>query len=363
MPEKPTLYGIKNSNRKSEDFWGKNQFNSSFPVALACYMRDKKINAVYLRLNEKLEVEADELPFSDVFNTTSPNSELYFSFESKFEPYQKYSHDDIGGIDLVVMTANRDYLRPFEVKLTVIPDNATAKRPEEKWGSEIVFRPATTKYCALGIIDSLQDRLEWVREMFEPSCHDMQDWGNGYEISRKLPRLLDALDELERGAIDRQKPFLMQPIWKTEGKSPHLAQNALDVFIWSDLALSRLFLDASKENIKDISHNKITRQMRSAARMARFFYHASTSGMVPLKKIYTEMAFGKQTDKEFAVNGTVTAGYMKSSRRIRPIVERTALKKIILNGGEKILSPERRFDQTVYFTIVTADKTLAARDG
>jgi len=354
MPEKPALYGIKNSNRKSEDFWGKNQFNSSFPVALACYMRDKKINAVYLRLNEELEVEAGELPFSDVFNTTSPNSDLYFSFESKFQPYQRYSHDDIGGIDLVIMDTSGEYLRPFEVKLTVIPDSTTAKHPEAKWGSEIVFRPATTKYCALGMIDSLQEEREWIREKFEPICHDMQDWGNSYEILRKLPSLLNALDELELKAIGHQKPFLLQPIWKTEGKSPYLAHNALDVFIWSDLALSRLFLDAARQNIDT---KKMTRQMRSAARMARFFYHASTSGMVPLKRIYTEMPFERQTDKEFAVSGNVTSRYMKSPRRIRPIVERTALKDIILNGGEKVLSPERRFDQTVKFTIVAADKT------
>lgn len=41
---KASLFGLKNSNRdfSSKDNWGKNQFNSSFPAALACYMGKKK---------------------------------------------------------------------------------------------------------------------------------------------------------------------------------------------------------------------------------------------------------------------------------------------------------------------------------
>jgi len=346
----PTLYGIKHSNRASRDFWGKNQFNSSFPVALACYMRDKGVKAIYLKLNEDLKVEPVELSFDDVFNTKKSNQDLYFSFESKYEPYQNYSYGDIGGIDLVIKETNGTFLRPLEVKLTVIPDSSTAKDAEKDWGSEIVFRPATTKYCALGIIDSCKEKLPWIRKIFEPVCHDMQDWGNKYEILKKLPKLLDAVDELERGILDLQKPFLLQPIWKTEGKSPYLAANALDIFVWSDLSLSRLFLDAARQNVNS---EAVNRQMRSSARMARFFHHVSTSEKVPLIKIYTEMAFGRQTDKEFAVNGRVTKRYMNSSRKIVPAIKREDLTNIILNGGEKKLSPERRFDQTVYFTVAS----------
>ncbi|HQG40965.1 MAG TPA: HindVP family restriction endonuclease, partial [Spirochaetales bacterium] len=193
-------------------------------------------------------------------------------------------------------------------------------------------------------------KLPWIRKIFEPVCHDMQDWGNKYEILKKLPKLLDAVDELERGILDLQKPFLLQPIWKTEGKSPYLAANALDIFVWSDLSLSRLFLDAARQNVNS---EAVNRQMRSSARMARFFHHVSTSEKVPLIKIYTEMAFGRQTDKEFAVNGRVTKRYMNSSRKIVPAIKREDLTNIILNGGEKKLSPERRFDQTVYFTVAS----------
>jgi len=41
----PRLFGIVNSNRDyaTPYSWGKNQFNSSFPAALACYLYSKKM--------------------------------------------------------------------------------------------------------------------------------------------------------------------------------------------------------------------------------------------------------------------------------------------------------------------------------
>jgi hypothetical protein len=41
---------------------------------------------------------------------------------------------------------------------------------------------------------------------------------------------------------------------------------------------------------------------------------------------------------------------MRHVRLTEPKVHRSALSKIILNGGEKLLSPERRFDATIFFT-------------
>lgn len=51
----PSFFGIKCSNRNfsKEKYWGKNQFNSSFPAALACYMRSKRLTAVYISEQER----------------------------------------------------------------------------------------------------------------------------------------------------------------------------------------------------------------------------------------------------------------------------------------------------------------------
>ena len=75
------LFGIYNSNRSEDDHWGKNCFNSSFPTATACYMMEHNIPAVYVHLNEKLEVVADTIPIREVFNCGERTpKDLYFSF-------------------------------------------------------------------------------------------------------------------------------------------------------------------------------------------------------------------------------------------------------------------------------------------
>jgi len=348
MIKKPGLYGITASNRTNMDLWGKNQFNSSFPIALACYMRDHGCKAVYLKLDKKLNVCPVEISFNDVFNSKLPNDKLYFSFESKFEPYQKYASDDIGGIDLVVKSIDGKFLRPLEIKLTVLPDSGTSTKAEKLWGSEIVIRPATTKYCALGIADSCTRKMDDIRERFEPIGLDMQNWGNRVEISSKMEDMLKCINSFEKDYVSHQKPVLLQPVWKTQGQSPMLADQAFDIFVWSDFALSRLFLDNAWENRKG---KKINRQMRSAARFFRFMYQMSTSHKVALSKIYHEMDFGRQTDKEFAVAGNTTNKYMSGSPRLlRPCLPSSVVREVILNGGEEELKPERRFDQTLYFT-------------
>ena len=342
----PTLYGIEHSNRSKKDFWGKNQFNSTFPVALACYMRDKGIKPVYISLSSDFDIINTEVSFDDIFGTTLPNKDLNFCFESKYDPYQMFSREDIGGIDLVVKDMNGNFITPLEIKLTVLPDDGTSKLKETHWGSELVIRPATTKYAALGMVQSIQDRLENVREIFEPVCADIQHWSNKHEIANKTSAFVNALNVFEKQFIEIQKPLLLQPIWKTKGKSPVLDANAFDIFVWSDFALSRLFIESAQGNPSNIS-----RATRSTARLARILYEISTQRKTNIYQIYTEMAFEHQTDKEFAVSGRITRNYMKSSRRLKPIMEKNILSEIILGGGEKLLSPERRFDQTVYFTL------------
>lgn len=350
------LCGITHSNRENSKHWVKNQFNSSFPVALACYMRDKKIDAVYLTLNEKLEVSASEISFDEVFNTSLANENLAFNFESKFDDYQRFAHEDIRGIDLVIADTEGNQIRPLEIKLTVIPDNTTCELQERGWGAEIVIRPATTTYCALGIAHSCEEELPYIREVVEPICRDIQNWGNSHEIKAKTPEILDSIDAIQLKLLEFQKPFLMQPIWKTRGKTSFLAERAFDIFIWSDFALSRLFLDCAKTQLNSEAVRKsrkkisVSRHMRSAARLFRFLHDVSSSGKAKIGSIYTEMAFGHQTDKEFAVNGKTTRNYMNSPRIHEPAIKSSDLKNIILNGGEKKLSPERRFDQTIYFT-------------
>lgn len=344
------LFGIEHSNRSEDDHWGKNCFNSSFPAATANYMMAHNIPAIYIHLDiidGKPTVVASEIPIREVFNCGNKSAEeLYYAFESVFAPYQEYSFDAIDGIDLVIKDLDGNYLSPLEVKLTVLPDNTTYKKSEENWGSEMVVRSATTSYCALGMFDAVKDDAREVRAIFEEACSSIQGWDNDFEMTHKIPTLSNSIDEFQRRYYTRQKPLLMQTLWKTQGKSPLLAEQAFDIVIWSDYAFSRLFVDASYE----IS-NTMSRPMRATARLARCLWELSKSGKIRVVDIYRQMTFGNQTDKEFSVPGNKWRSYVETPRTARPILPKDAVQSIIEDGYIEKLSPERRFDQTLYFTV------------
>lgn len=344
------LFGIEHSNRSPEDHWGKNCFNSSFPASMACYMMQHGIPAIYNKLvddNGQLKVVSSEIPIEDIFNCRGLEmSQLDFHFESVFAPYQEYSFDAVDGIDLVVKDTGGRFLSPLEVKLTVLPTDSTSRKPEKQWGCELVIRSATTSYCALGMFDAVKDESRAVREIFEDACASIQTWDNDFEMTHKTPDLRAAVDLFEHRYYVRQKPLLMQAIWKTQGKSPLLADNAFDIVIWSDYAFSRLFVDSSNR-----VETTMSRPMRATARLARCLWELSKSGRIRLVDIYRQMAFGNQTDKEFAINGAKWRSYVTSDRVVTPALSKEVVNEIIEPGYIERLSPERRFDQTLYFTV------------
>lgn len=82
------LFGLLHSNRDftQQESWGKNQFNNSFPVALACYMYYKGINLNYLTLDENLQVQHQKIDASRIFGLPPLYENLFFSFESDYVP-------------------------------------------------------------------------------------------------------------------------------------------------------------------------------------------------------------------------------------------------------------------------------------
>ena len=119
------LFEIEHTNRSDMQHWTKNCFNSSFPAALACYMMNCNIPAIYAKLavvSGELKIVCSEIAIKELFNCGNKHfSELNFNFETKFEPYQALSFDDIDNIDLVVKDLEGNYLAPIEIKLTVLP--------------------------------------------------------------------------------------------------------------------------------------------------------------------------------------------------------------------------------------------------
>lgn len=355
MTQTPALFGITKSNRNFADkyYWGKNQFNSAFPVALTCYMRSKNIGLAYVKYVDSHKTAISDIDVNEVFGSTLANEDLHFSFESRYDTFKDLVHDDLPPIDLVVCANNQAcQIKPLEIKLTTIPDNTTEALTEDKYGAELVIRSATTRYLALSIVQSLRNsangnRLAEIRALFNPAFAKVRNWDSKAEMLQIAPLAIKALDKFLTEYKDHQTPLLLQPIWKTLGKTPVLAENCLDVFVWSDFALTHLFMDSARTSLGSQS---ISRQLRSALRLARFLYESASGDKVYQAPIYDGMTYDNQNDKEFAISGTKSRPLMACDRLIKPSIRKDEIKNILLGGGHKFLSPERRFDAILYFS-------------
>ena len=314
-------------------------------------MRDRGIKPVYISLDGAMDHSAadDQISISDVFGLRAKGTRIRFDFESAFNPFEEYFYDSLAPIDLVTRTASGTDKRPIEIKLTVLPDNSTVGLPSDQWSSELVIRSITSAYAAVSLIDSVAKDASLknhVRSLVEPTAARIQNWDNVAEIRSKRDAILECLIQVLSSARTLQKPYLMQPIWKTEGPSPLLAERCFDIFVWSDAALIKTFVDRASE----ARPQSVTRALRECARTLRTIYGIVVVGKITYDDIYRGMSLGTLTDKSTSLSGRQTLRYMRHPRLQRPAIKRDALRRIILNHGERMLSPERRFDATIFFT-------------
>ena len=158
----PCLYGIKNSNRdfSNADTWGKNQFNSSFPASLVCYMDSKKLDLNYIAI-KKGESVVSSITAKELYTLPATDDDLYFSFETQYTPFQKYVVGNLPRTDLVLIdTRTNTCIRSLEIKLTALPDNTTCDLDEKEFGSEIVIRPDTIVYLASSLVAGSLDNIK-----------------------------------------------------------------------------------------------------------------------------------------------------------------------------------------------------------
>lgn len=161
-----SLFGLNNSNRdfSKAESWGKNQFNSSFPAALSCYLDDQGMAANYISIsNQKFGINLIDI--ASVFGIKPSEINTYFAFEAQHTPFQKYVIGSLPRTDLVIQDSSTgQYSRGLEVKLTALPDNTTCNLSDDKFGSEIVVRPDTIIYLAASIVSP---NIELVRQYIE----------------------------------------------------------------------------------------------------------------------------------------------------------------------------------------------------
>jgi hypothetical protein len=116
-----------------------------------------------------------------------------------------------------------------------------------------------------------------------------------------------------------------------------------------NLTFTRLFVDLAKAEIDLYGSIKaIGRHTRTVIWLFKMIYDFSVSNSFNHKKIIDNLSYNTKNDKAFAVSGRVTQIYMKSEILRKPRIKKTDIKRIILGGGQNLLSPERRFDAIVY---------------
>ena len=77
-------------------------------------------------------------------------------------------------------------------------------------------------------------------------------------------------------------------------------------------------------------------------------YDFSRDGQVNHARIIDSLSYNTKNDKAFALSGRVTRAFMQSEILSKPRITRDEIKNIILNGGQNLLSPERRFDAIIF---------------
>ncbi|MDR3094737.1 MAG: HindVP family restriction endonuclease [Bacteroidales bacterium] len=346
---KPSLFGIKHSNRDFEqkDTWGKNQFNSSFPVALAAYMEHKSIANVYLTLDKKQKIKYDNISTQKLFGISPYSEDLFYSFESVYTPYERFVIGELPRIDLVTQRCSDGVaLKGMEIKLTALPDNSTCDLSDNQFGTEIVTRPPTIIYLACSIASLYQKSHLSLRQYFDTKFDKLRDWANPEIV---LPHIKDMIDSLDRILTDnnsKQEPIIMQPVWKTEGKSSRLSENCLDIFVWSNFA----FVELIARELRNQQISKITRQARTLVWLFKMLYDFSKTGQFYPKQIIDDYSYNTLNDKAFSASGIVTHQFMKCPELTKPRIKASEIKEIILGGGQNLLSPERRFDAIIFNT-------------
>lgn len=340
---KPGLFGQKHSSRDytKAECWGKNQFNSSFPASLVAYMYSKNMKPVYIKTDEQNNIFHTTIESNELLGIDPLCDEAYYNYEAGFAPYEKFYQGEREKIDLVMMNNNtNDLLSGLEVKLTALPDNTTKNQPETEWGTEIVMRPPTICFLACSICtnyETLADR-ERLRKMLR-NVPQINHWEEIDEVLPHYTKILNSILAISTDMNAKQKPLILQPIWKTEGSKMRLKDDCLDVFVWSNLSIIQMCCTEESENLR-----KLNRFHRTIVWLYKMLLDFVTYDTFDYKRIIRLQSYNLANDKAFALPGTKSHAFLAGPEITKPRISKFEIKNIILGGGQDLLSPERRFD-------------------
>lgn len=346
----PGLFG-QTHNNSSRDYsreycWGKNQFNSSFPASLVAYMGFKGVEPVYLCTDENNKVIHKYITAEDLFHINPLSESAFYNFEASFPAYDKFYTGDREKIDLVMLDTSDDD-RPLiglEIKLTALPDSTTKNLSDDHYSCEIVVRPPTINFIACSICNCFRttDEKDTLRKMLN-TVPRINHWEEPEEVLDNYEDILNSVLTISSYLNNKQTPLIIQPVWKTKGGKSVLADDCLDVFIWSNLAVIQMC------NRKDsTSKRRITRPMRTIIWIyLMLLEYSGIYGQFDYRRIVRLHSYNIANDKAYALSGTQTYEYLSCEELAHPRISKYEIKNIILGGGQNLLSPERRFDAVI----------------
>lgn len=341
--KQPGLFGQKHSSRDytKAECWGKNQFNSSFPASLVAYMYSKGLKPIYVKTTTNNEIIHDSIDQIELLGIDPLSDDAYYNFEAGFSPYEIYYLGEREKIDLVMMNSKtNEVLSGLEVKLTALPDNTTKSLDESLWGTEIVMRPPTICFLACSICANFNtlDSKERLRSFLQ-IVPQINHWEEIEEVLPHYEQILSSILSISADMTEKQKPLIIQPIWKTEGSKMRLKEECLDVFVWSNLSVIQMCCTEDASNI-----NKLNRFHRTIIWLYKMLLDYVTYNTFDYKRIIRLLSYNLANDKAFALPGTKSYYFLKCKEILKPRISKYEIKNIILGGGQDLLSPERRFD-------------------
>ena len=344
------LFGITNSNRNfaHTSGWSKNVFNSAFPASLLAYMHHKGMDPNYLLLSADNAIRIDSISVRDLFGADPLSPSLEYLFEQPYSPYKKMvPAGQTPKVDLMLReNATSTVLSGYEIKLTTIPDESTHQLSEEFFGSELVIRNPSIVMLACQICSYFEKDREELKHFFGNGYGQFTSYATIPLANGILNGVVTVLNKIISHINASQRPFLIQPIWRTIGKKLDLDEHCIDAFIWSDLAFCRLFIPNNEIRINDVTQD-ISRPHRAMVQLFFMLHDYAFSGIFNPKLINQVLTYAVKNDKAFSMSGVGTNTVMRSKNLTTPRITKGELKNIILHGGHLLLSPERRFDAAI----------------
>ena len=343
----PGLYGIRRFNLRPKELWTREMFPVSFSVALVNRMWDMGLDLSMVSTGGSLRCGVSAIDIGDVYGCTKDGlPDIEFSFGTVNDPFAELAE----GVPESELVLRRDDGRPvaaLTVRNSVVPDAVTRDLEDVMMGPEITVRTPLLKLCSLSMADSLQSESMNALDILEDGMPDDLDWSDWEEVCVYIDRMLENLDALEREFHGRQRPLILHTLWKSERDGPFLNGDAMDAFVWTDHAFTRLFLDGLAGQGKP----KVTRPLRCSVRLYLMVTSMLRGGCPDLDRIVASTASGLPSEKEFIVNGRQTIRLMACDRLTRPAVDSREVAFLGGLGFESLIMPERRLDAAVYHAV------------